>query len=307
MENTFFGVFDRYDIIDRSITRGGSTPFRGAMISILIPDIIKKRMFYPPLRNLYRYLVFQYRIKAAEIKEWMDRGKAPHPPAPPPELRHRVHGSLDREAFLQVGERLARDINDLCKRAGGDLSSFDHILDFGCGSGRVLRYLADSPETCRWYGSDIDPEMIGWCQKTFRKITFTVNGYQPPLPYHDNMFDLVYGISVFTHFDERSQHAWLGELRRIVKPGFVVILSVHGEDAVGTLHPSLQDRIRSDGFLYVTEVTGRLKLDKLPDFYQTSYHTEDYVRKQWSDYFEIVSYVRRGINNQQDAVILRKR
>jgi hypothetical protein len=45
----------------------------------------------------------------------------------------------------------------------------------------------------------------------------------------------------------------------------------------------------------------------LPDFYQSAFHTKDYIYQQWSAYFDIVRYEERGINNHQDAVLLRKR
>jgi hypothetical protein len=57
----------------------------------------------------------------------------------------------------------------------------------------------------------------------------------------------------------------------------------------------------------VKGTTGKLKIDKLPDFYQSAFHTKDYIYQQWSAYFDIVRYEERGINNHQDAVLLRKR
>jgi hypothetical protein len=72
------------------------------------------------------------------------------------------------------------------------------------------------------------------------------------------------------------------------------------------LPSSYQSQIHSYGFMFVTDATGRLKIDKLPDFYQTAYHTQEYIHREWSTYFDVIHYLERGINNHQDAVILRK-
>jgi hypothetical protein len=64
--------------------------------------------------------------------------------------------------------------------------------------------------------------------------------------------------------------------------------------------------LERDGFIFISGAKGRLKLDGFPDFYQTACHTKEYVKKQWSEYFEVLDYVERGINNHQDAVVLKK-
>lgn len=258
------------------------------------------------LYNVYKYFVFQLKLSIARIRDWKDHQNPAHIPAPPAKLRHRVHGSLDKESFLQVGENLAQNIRDLCAIVERDIYSFENVLDFGCGSGRVIRNFQDAPASCRLYGTDIDSELVSWCEKYLPHIRWNTNGYQPPLPFADNTFDLIYAISVFTHLDEKFQHTWLREVLRIAKPGATIILSVHGEYCINKLPSSYQSRIHSYGFMFVTGATGRLKLDKLPDFYQTAYHTQEYIRREWSAYFDVVHYLERGINNLQDAVVLRK-
>ena len=255
---------------------------------------------------VYQYLVFQLKLAIARLKDWKDRQSPSYIPVPPAQLRYRVHGSLDKESFLQSGKILAQNIRDLCATIDRDVYSFQKILDFGCGSGRVIRNFQDAPASCQLYGTDIDSELISWCEKYLPRIRWNTNGFQPPLPFADNTFDLIYAISVFTHLDEEFQHSWLRELRRIAKPGATIILTVHGEHIINSLASSRQSQIHSYGFMFSTGATGRLKLDKLPDFYQTAYHTREYIHRIWSAYFDVVRYLERGINNHQDAVLLQK-
>jgi len=256
--------------------------------------------------SFYKYLVFQLKLAKARLSDWKERQNTTDRPVPPAELRYRVHGSLDKESFIQSGKNLAQSIRDLCIVAGHDIYSFENVLDFGCGCGRVLQNFQDAPRSCQFYGTDIDSELVNWCKKYLPHIQRSTNGYQPPLPFENNTFDLIYAISVFTHLDEDFQHIWLRELQRIAKVGGIIILTVHGENVISKLAPSDQNRIHSNGFMFATGATGILKLDKLPDFYQTAYHTKEYIYREWSAYFEVLHYLERGINNHQDAVLLRK-
>jgi hypothetical protein len=67
-------------------------------------------------------------------------------PLPPEPLRQRVHGAADAESFLEVGRQCAEDIVAALARAGRAPESFEAVLDFGCGCGRVLRWLM--PQFC---------------------------------------------------------------------------------------------------------------------------------------------------------------
>ncbi len=257
--------------------------------------------------RLYRYLLFQLKLALARLHDRKDSRNPAYSPLPPAELRHRVHGSLDAESFVQGGRVLAQNIRDLCAVAGRDVYSFHSVLDFGCGCGRVMRSFQDAPDSCQFYGTDIDRELVTWCESHLPRARWSVNESRPPLAFPDDTFDLMYAVSVFTHLDEELERAWLGEFRRVAKPGATLILTVSGESRIQALSPSLQSRAHSHGFLFVTDETGVLRVDQLPDSYQTSYHTQEYVVREWSAYFEVVSYLPRAINTLQDAVLLQKR
>jgi SAM-dependent methyltransferase len=252
------------------------------------------------------YLLFQLQLLIATLRDWKDNTGPTHDPAPPARLRYRVHGNLSKASYLEVGRTVAQNIQNLCGIAGRDFYSFTDILDFGSGCGRVVQNLRGRSRSCTLYATDIDPDLVSWGKSNLPDIQWSVNRLQPPLPFNDSAFDLIYGISVFTHLDEDFQRVWLRELQRVARPGATLILTVHGEYAIGMLDSSYQDEVHERGFVFITGAKGRFKLDGLPDFYQTTYHTKEYVYNEWSTYFDIVDYIERGINNHQDAVILRK-
>jgi SAM-dependent methyltransferase len=255
------------------------------------------------------YLFFRTRLLAAEFRE---RRAVPGPtdePIPPAKLRFRVNATMNTATHVEVGQNIAQDIKDLCNITGRDFYSFADILDFGCGCGRVIQNFRDRPESCTLHATDIDPELVNWCRSNLDGIDWNVNEHRPPLPFQNDAFDLIYGISVFTHLDEDFQHAWLRDLQRVARPGATLILTVHGEDIIerlGNWDRSYADEAHERGLLFLSGPKGKLKVDGLPDFYQTAFHTREYIYREWSEYFDILNYVERGINKYQDAVILRK-
>ncbi len=227
-------------------------------------------------------------------------------PVPPPLLRYRVHGSLDRDSFLDVGRKCAFDLKHSLSLIGENLQDFNNVLDFGCGCGRVLRHFYDLPERCHLYGTDIDREAIDWCRSNLPRISFAVNNSLPPLPHPTGTFELVYVCSVFTHLDEDYQFAWLTELKRVLKPGGILIATTHGAFAQqADWFSSVElETLQHKGFLFRTGSRGVFKLDGLPDFYQWTFHTKQYVTEVWTKFFTIRHYVEHGLNDHQDVVLL---
>jgi len=225
-------------------------------------------------------------------------------PVPPRHLQVRVVGVYAPD-FLDSGWAVIADIERVLTPVGRDLRSFGTMLDFGCGCGRVLRALrAHAGSEARLHGTDIDQEAIGWCQRHWSSIArFETNDALPPTRYADDSFDLVYSISIFTHLPEDMQFAWLEELQRIVKPGGLLVLTYHGKNHYQHIPKKSLDEFSRRGFLYVD--TGGT--EGLPGFYQTSFHTEGYIRATWSRYFDIVDIVPVAVGSSQDAVVCRSR
>jgi ubiquinone/menaquinone biosynthesis C-methylase UbiE len=149
------------------------------------------------------------------------------------------------------------------------------------------------------HGCDIDNEAISWCQSNLQHIgEFSTNKPLPNLPYEDDYFDIVYSISVFTHLPEDMQFEWLNELKRVTRKGGYLLLTTHGEH----LAPKrVQKTMQKHGFHY--SVGDRT--DGLPDFYQTTFHTDQYIKDHWQAYFDIIKIVKKGVHNHQDLVICR--
>jgi SAM-dependent methyltransferase len=225
-------------------------------------------------------------------------------PLPPESLRQRVHGAADVESFLEVGRQCAQDMEAALKHIGMSFSAFETILDFGCGCGRVLRWFLEEHPTHRLFGTDIDRQAMAWCAVNIVGGSFSVNAGLPPLGFASNSFDLIYAISVFSHLNEEYQFHWLNELRRITKPGGIVLLSLHGSYYMDKLPHDLLAHIENHGMIFIVSDGWR---GVLPDWYQSAFHSEAYVLKRYARYFDVLAYIPGGMNDVQDAVLLQRR
>lgn len=154
-------------------------------------------------------------------------------PLPPPRLRTGVSGAPDVWMYVEGGELAEKTVRGALDRSGVDISSLRAILDFGCGCGRVLRRWRELD--ARVCGTDVNAAAVDWCRTHLPFAEVGVNGLEPPLSYGEASFDLVYAISVFTHLPVKTQLAWRDELRRVLRPGGLLMLSVRGDVHIGRL------------------------------------------------------------------------
>ncbi|WP_299713226.1 bifunctional 2-polyprenyl-6-hydroxyphenol methylase/3-demethylubiquinol 3-O-methyltransferase UbiG [uncultured Tenacibaculum sp.] len=104
-----------------------------------------------------------------------------------------------------------------------------NILDWGCGNSRILRHLPTvAGDTNKYFGCDYNTKYIKWCQDNLEGIDFKLNQLTPPLPYDHEKFDLIYGISIFTHLSLEQHHSWFKELQSVLKPNGILFLTTHG-------------------------------------------------------------------------------
>lgn len=235
-------------------------------------------------------------------------------PWPGDELVLRVAGGDDRESFYKSGQQSVRDIEAVLSVIGREMGSYETILDFGAGCGRIMLWLEKLAASSSLHGVDIDKRAIEYSQRTFPYATFKVNQPLPPLDYPDATFDLVYNHSVFTHIDEQYQDAWLAELHRVTKPGGHLVLSIHGEEALRQFEVNsgqseggpgaVRQELAEHGICFIKEdswVGG-----PFPDFYHSTFHAPWYIFEHWGAVFDVRAFVARGSLDFQDFVLLER-
>lgn len=169
------------------------------------------------------------RLRSAARNRRFER-EFPQFATPPRHLAFDALNHVDWPAYRESGERHAALFARVLRSVLGDQSALD-VLEWGCGPGRLIRHMPAllAGQTVRCTGSDYNPESIAWCRAHLPDITFAENALNPPLPFASASFDAVYNFSVFTHLSEAVQLAWAAELRRVLRPGGLLICTTHGE------------------------------------------------------------------------------
>lgn len=145
------------------------------------------------------------------------------------------------EEYLEPGRINVSVMMDLLGATGFALGAGSRILDFGCGAGRMIRWLADRAADCEIWGTDISAEHVFWCVRNLSPpFHFVVTTTFPHLPFEDGSFDLAYAGSVFTHIDDLAI-AWFLELRRVLKPGGRLYATIQDRHSIELLKTRMRD------------------------------------------------------------------
>jgi len=121
---------------------------------------------------------------------------------------------------------------------GGD-RAVQRILDFGCGYGRVTRYLRAAFPTADIWVADLDPGAVRWCAENYRCAPIENDPAS-------KTFDLVWLGSVFTHLPEGKAERLLLELSQCLRPTGIFIFTSQGRFAIqrleGIMAGAIEDR-----------------------------------------------------------------
>jgi SAM-dependent methyltransferase len=230
---------------------------------------------------------------------------------PPPGNMMESHEHRER-VFTTQGTAMAQAIVDcIQKYRPGDYFGNLKILDFGCGPGRValpLFYTFKRPGNA----VDVDPGVISYLKGVEPGINAAVSSFQPPLPFESESFDVVYAISVWTHLTAESAHQWLNEIRRILRPNGLALLTTSNYPVLAQRrkHPKLgpmgwdkvsDDELRQNGFIFIstppTPGTGA---------YGMASHDPDWIRREWASYMRVEGIESGAILGVQDINVLVK-
>jgi SAM-dependent methyltransferase len=232
-------------------------------------------------------------------------------PIPKPENIIRVAGPVGEAGFIFGGGTWFIKLNLLAnKYLGTELSQLNAILDWGCGCGRILRFFREKGLD-NIYGADIDGQNIDWIRQNFHYNNVCKVDFDPPMPFDDQFFDLVYGHSVFTHLSLPDHKKWITEISRIVKIGGFAFLTVCSE--FGTYltrqsdiisRPEIFDEYLLLGF-YEFETQDVGVDEERPGYYRLCSQSTEFIRDIWSKHFKI-RRIFRGFAEHQDLVVLEK-
>jgi SAM-dependent methyltransferase len=117
------------------------------------------------------------------------------------------------------------------------------VLDFGCGWGRLTRFLARDVEPGCLFGCDPVEEILDVCRESGVPATLARTDFLPERLPFDEQFDLAFAFSVFTHISEDAHERCLRALHGSLRPGGIAVLTVRPPEYLHyceLMHPLLE-------------------------------------------------------------------
>jgi SAM-dependent methyltransferase len=197
--------------------------------------------------------------------------------------------------------------------AGTSFDGPERWLDFGCGYGRVLRYLCERVPPQRVWVCDIEGQAVDFCRSQFGVHgTYATSDLERVAL---GTFDFVYAISVLSHLNERNSRAFVRLLGGALRPGGILLFTTHGRWSLE--HPEtygedyvrrqreIAEAVEAHGvcFLRYTFVEG--------DEYGMAWHSKDYVQALVQEYYgdelQLLLFEPHGLDGHQDVWTFRRR
>ena len=227
------------------------------------------------------------------------------------------------DPVLREGFRVYQLFKKLYESHVGALDAGGQILDFGCGWGRIIRFFLRDVDPARLWGADPAAEMIDHCRRANRWCRFELMSARPPTALPAETFDLVYAFSVFSHLSEPVHEDWIVELRRVVRPGGLLIVTTRAREFIHRCAA-----LRSDKQLASVPPSIRASAASFPDTeeslkaydrgeYCFTRHgsagdwgdaaiPKGYVLSRWTRYFTFVDYLDDRARCPQNVIVMRK-
>lgn len=200
--------------------------------------------------------------------------------------------------YLSDGWRTLSELMLLLETVDKPLLNTDSVLEFAAGFGRFTRHLVKVLPG-RVACTDVMPGSVDFLREQFKVESFE-SSHDPEKINVSGKYELVFVLSMFTHLPPMMWAPWLLALKRMVKPGGLLIFSVHNEDAAteaGVI-------FNADGTHFITSSESP-SLDS--NLYGTTHTTKKFVDDTVSNIFGFspLLYKPYAFWRGQDAVVIR--
>jgi SAM-dependent methyltransferase len=110
------------------------------------------------------------------------------------------------------------------------------ILDFGTGIGNSIPHLAKAFTGARLVGLDVSQNSLDLAERRFPGMADYVRYDGTRAPFEDASFDLIFSACVFHHIDAAEHRGIFAELRRLLRPGGLMVIFEHNPLNPATRH-----------------------------------------------------------------------
>jgi len=161
----------------------------------------------------------------------------------------------NHEHYLSVGASALNAIHAAIQLAGND--GAEKILDFGCGAGRVTRWLRAAFPEAETSVTDLRESDLEFCAENFQATTWPsstdIDALQAP-----DRYDLIWAGSVLTHLSAEKSLSLLDKLIGWTRQGGLVIVSLHGRAVTDIRRRNAWDYLHDSGWKTIENEYKRL-------------------------------------------------
>ena len=148
-------------------------------------------------------------------------------------------GKWDVQEFFAVGDRAVDRFHASLKRETGAPDQFQHVLDFGCGVGRLSQAWAKRAKAVT--GVDISRPMVergNALLEHLPQLRLQLNEASDLACFQSNTFDLVFSHACLQHMPWSLAVGYIREFARVCAPGGIVMFSLPTR-VLGTTWPRM--------------------------------------------------------------------
>lgn len=218
--------------------------------------------------------------------------------------------------YLKAADSAMENLAAALAAADRDFADVTSCLDFGCGHGRIQRFLQQRIPAHRITACDVDEEAVWFCAAELgaRPLVSSWNLAELRL----GTYDLIWSGSVLTHLDRADGELLLTHFARSLNPGGVLVFSAHGqtslnglgwlyEGAYATEAETIRREVAEAGFSFRPYGP---EYGEHPSAYGMSWHAKDMVfgwfEEHFGDSIEPLFHRPKGWDNHHDVYSFRR-
>ena len=234
------------------------------------------------------------------------------PLQPPDDVHAMARGPLAAAGGLYEADLIVNALSS----AGIGMDAVQSGLDFGCSSGRVVRVLAAAYPAVRWMGCDPNERAVAWARDSLAGIQFFINPQQPPLSVECGSIDLVYAISIWSHFAPELGLRWFDEMHRLLRSGGHLVCTTHGVTSIsfyathGMRSAEQSDQISSalyrQGWWYAAEFGFQGDAGVVNPAWGTAFLSPEWMLTKLCPQWRVLEFAPGRNQSNQDVYVLQR-
>jgi SAM-dependent methyltransferase len=161
-------------------------------------------------------------------------------------------------SYAERAQNVIAAIDRALLRAGMSFDDVARWLDFGCGYGRVTRFLVERVPAERVFVADVIEEGARFCASEFGVTALPSDADLTAVEL--GTFDFIYAISVISHLNEANTAAFLRLVGDALAEGGIALFTTHGRWSLEhpgqygaeyeEMRPALEAEVASQGMAY---------------------------------------------------------